>query len=170
MIRRSWLFLALVLTAGCSSGSAPFDNCCPPAASDRSPPAADTSAKPAEFDLYEPVVRHLMMPLETKEAPQPWVVYVTLPYGLSVESFCKRFEGNPIPVLVFSDAALDPAGQSAYIIHICNPTAKKVRWEGPDRASILVSHHALSEPSCRCEAPYPVQVHLNGAEWVVGDQ
>jgi hypothetical protein len=170
MLRRSWPLLLVALAVGCSSGGpASGDGDSSAAAGDRAAVVAGTGGRPAEFDLYEPVVRHLMKPLETRAAPRPWAVYVTVPHGLSAEAFCKRFEGHPIPVLVFSDAAFDTAGQSAYIIQICNPSARTVRWEGPDRASILVSHHAMSEPFCGCDKPYPVPVHLDGGKWVVGE-
>jgi hypothetical protein len=169
MLPRYWPFLLVVLATGCSSGRPASKEGTPPTiAPDGSPPtAADTGASAVAFDLYEPVVRHLMKPLEAEAPPRPWVVYVNVPVGLSVEAFCERFAGSPIPVLPFGDAALDSAEQSAYIIHICNPSARKICWEGPDQASILVSHHAASAPFCGCDRPAPVPVRRDGGQWVV---
>lgn len=169
MIRRSWPVLLLVLVSGCwqNNPAASDDRSLQAAPVESLTPIADAGRKVQEFDLYEPVVRYLMKPLAARTAPKPWVVYVTVPLGLSAEAFCERFAGNAIPVRVYDEAAFDTAQQSAYIIHICNPTATKICWDGSDRARILVSHHAVSEPFCRCDDPYPINVQYAGSRWVV---
>jgi hypothetical protein len=169
MLRLKWAVLLLLLTSGCSGGTpGPGDGDRSPARAG-SPPAADSGNADSgiAFDVYEPVVRHLMKSLETRAAPEGWVVFVTVPYGLSEESFCDRFAGNPIPVRAFREYDRRPAGPSAYIIHICNPSAAKVRWQGPDRATVLVSHHAASDAFCGCDAPYPIPVCHESGKWVV---
>jgi hypothetical protein len=168
MVRLQWAFLLLVLMSGCSDRApAPGDGNRSLAGVGTPPSAADGGI---EFDVYEPVVRHLMKPLETRAAPEGWVVFVTVPWGLSEESFCERFAGSPIPVCAFREFDRRPAGPSAYIIHICNPSATKVRWEGPDRATILVSHHAAADAFCGCDAPYAIAVCHEGGKWVVAEK
>jgi hypothetical protein len=169
MSRRSLALLLVALTVGCARGRPEPHTGRPVAAASVGGPSAgtDTDAVAVVFDLYEPVVRHLMKPLETRASARPWVVYVNLPWGLPDEAFCARFADGAIPVRPFGDAATDTADQSAYIINICNPSARKVHWEGPDRARILVSHHATSESFCGCDAPSPVPVRRAGGQWVV---
>jgi hypothetical protein len=168
MLRAYLVFLFLMVVSGCTG-----DN--PPAGEGHRPPAragipasvADSDGSGIEFDLYEPAVRYLMKPLETQAAPKQWVVFVTLPYGLSEESFCERFAGNAIPVRAFAEYDRRSAEESAYIIHICNPTLAKVSWEGPDQACILVSYHAASGAFCGCDAPSPITVRREMGKWMV---
>jgi hypothetical protein len=169
MSRHSGALLLVVLVIGCARGRAvPGADRHPSATLDGSSSAsADTDKSLVALDLYEPVVRHLLKALETRASTHPWVVYVVLPVGLSGEAFCARFAGNAIPIHPYEDTAGDTATRSAYFINICNPTARKVRWEGTDRASILVTHYAASEPACGCEKPAAIPVRREGDQWVV---
>jgi hypothetical protein len=120
-------------------------------------------AGPPEWELYEPVVRHL---LPRATAAKAAVVRLSLPEGGDTALFCRRFADAAVPV---RPAAADRREPDAYLIKIYDISGEKVQWQGPDSARVFVLDHHASE-SLRCGTPYPVPVHRDDNRWVVNDR
>src|SRR3954447_2036463 len=106
-------------------------------------------ADPPEWDLYEPVVRHLLPATAAGAGGGRATVYVGLPDGGPAERFCRRFRGQPVPVLPLPAGREAPGGGPAAVIQISEVSGEKVQWEGADRARVFVRTYAVGEqPFC----------------------
>src|SRR5262245_56113451 len=148
MSRAAILMACVLLTSGCG---------------DRPGGGFGGIVGPAEWELYEPVVRYLLPRAEKAKAT---VVRISLPEGGDRELFCRRFADAPVPVRAAPAERPEP---DAYLIRIADVSGEKVQWEGPDNARVFVLDHPASE-TLRCGTPYPIPLRREAGRWVIADR
>jgi hypothetical protein len=127
---------------------------------------ASSPVSPAEFDLYEPVVRFLLPRAEAAAGPRPPVAYVSLPEGDSAEQFCRRFQGQAVAVKAWPGNGVPPFAPTDYFIHISQVSGKKAQWENPDQARVFVRDYSAAQLS-DCGTPYPIRLRRESGRWVI---
>jgi hypothetical protein len=151
MTRRILPLFCLLLPLGCSNRS--------------SDDPLGPDGKPAEWQLYEPVVRHLL----PRAGAGAQAAYVSLPDGAPADEFCQRFKDQPIAVLPFPGNGQGAVPAGAYIINIQSISGQKFQREGPDRARVFVLDHPAGE-ALKCGTPYPVPLRRANGRWTVREE
>src|SRR5262245_19824532 len=113
MFRRCWLLgVCLLFLVGCSG------NVFGPAGGGGAPRPQQEGGDPAEWDLYEPVVRSLLTQAEPPPGGGPKVAYISLDSGSAPAAFCRRFAKEPVQVRAVPAAGAQQLPKGTFLINI----------------------------------------------------
>jgi hypothetical protein len=116
---------------------------------------------PAEYDVYEAVVRHALRQRDQAPPGQRMVLYLALEDGDPPPAFLLRFAGSPVPVAPASHHQEDRPGVFAVRLWV-----GEVSWTGPDQARVMMRAERQDE-RLTCGTPWPCRLARAGGRWSV---
>ena len=152
MLRHFLLLTCAVITGGCAENN-PING-----------PLNNVGNK--DFDLFEAAVRHVLPRAEREAGGKKAVVYVELPDAAPAAEFCRRFDGQRVPVRpLVADPKAGP-GEAAYLVRFSSVSGENVQWEGTDQGRVFLLDYPAGQ-SLKCGTPYPMRLRNNGGRWEV---
>ena len=152
MLRHFLLLACAVITAGCAENN-PING-----------PVNNGGNK--DSDLFEAVVRHVIPRAEREAGGKKPVVYVELPDGAPAADFCRRFEGQRVPVRPLVGDPKAKPGEAAYLVRFSSVSGENVQWEGTDQGRVFLLDYPAGQ-SLKCGTPYPMRLRKNAGRWEV---